>query len=217
MGLQDVVALQVLHQHAGLGQWTVGAKDPCHQGACRLQQHGCVIARQVQLRAGGLAVKPRSERAGAGVDGERCCPLPLPAQFLGGAHHIGGDGLVQLLLAGDGATEAAAHAGFLLRCWCQLQRQAGVAPQLPLQPQTHHAAFGAQFTARHVPEVSCVADAPQATPMGQLSTDSPDILDRNGFQPAIGVVALAEVEHPGMVWGLFGQAIGQLGLGLAGP
>ena len=45
MGLQDVVALQVLHQYAGLGQFTVGAKDPFHQGACRLQQHGCVIAR----------------------------------------------------------------------------------------------------------------------------------------------------------------------------
>ena len=53
--------------------------------------------------------------------------------------------------------------------------------------------------------------------MGQLATDSPDIFDRNGFQPAIGVVALSEVEHSGMVRGLFGQAIGQLGLRLAGP
>ena len=53
--------------------------------------------------------------------------------------------------------------------------------------------------------------------MGQLTTDPPDILDRNRFQPVIRVIALAEVERPGTVRGLFGQAIGQLGLSFAGP
>ena len=45
MGLEDVMALQVLHQHAGFGQLSVGSEDLFHQRPRRLQQHGGVIAR----------------------------------------------------------------------------------------------------------------------------------------------------------------------------
>ena len=141
MPLQGLAALQVLHQDAGLGQLAVGTENPIHQRQGRRQQHSGVVAGQIQAAAGGLAVEPRGEGAGAGVHGEGCGALSLLAQLLGSAHHIGGHGLAQLGPAGDRPAEAAAHAGLLFGGWGQIQGQAGMTTQFALQSQPHDPAF----------------------------------------------------------------------------
>ena len=217
VGLKGVGALQVLHQHARFGQLPVRSEDPLHQGKRGLQQGGGVVAGQIEACTGGLAVKGWNERTGAGVHREGSGALTLLAQFFGGAHHVGGDGLAQFLQRGDRSAEAAADACFLLRCRRQFQRQAGMTPQFPLQPQTHHTAFGPQLSAGHVPQQAGVAHTAQPAPAGQLAADAPDVFDRNRLQPAIGVIAVPQVKHAGMGGNLFGQAVGQLRLPLAGP
>ena len=217
MGLEQLCSLQVLHQHPRFRQLPVWPEDAVHEGECCLQQNAGVVAGQIQPGAGGLAVEGGDEGAGAGVHREGGSPLALFAQLLCSAHHIGGHRLPQFLPCRDRPAEAAAHAGFLFGGWCQRQRQAGMAAQLPLQPQPHHAALRPQFTAGHVPQQAGVANPPQAAPARQFAADPPDVLDRDGLEPTIGIRAVAQIEDAGMGGNLLGQAVGQFCLAFAGP
>ena len=52
--------------------------------------------------------------------------------------------------------------------------------------------------------------------MGQLATDPPDVLNRNRLQPTIRITAATQIKQSGMGRHLFGQAVGQFRLTLAG-
>jgi len=133
--LQLAFRLQILQEHTGFGKAFVGPVDPGHELQGALQQHGRVVAGEVEGGAGGLAVKPGAEGAGTGKHREAPGPLPLPPQLFRGPAHVARHRLAQLLFAAHRPAEAAADAGFLFGARAVIEGQAAHPLEFQLQAQ----------------------------------------------------------------------------------